>query len=1345
MLTENNLDILLFHTKYLKQKDYWMGKLSNPGETTDILKSNKPYMIDNFKIDTPTLSKKENCEIYFDDDLSRKIINTCKFSELALYIFLVSALKALIYRYSNYKNIIIFSPVYEMKATEETLNNQVLICQDIEGALTFKEVLLNVKNTVLEAYENQDYPYEKLEEIFFPSTPPSHISCWLENIHCKADIEKIKAGLSFGFSLEGEKITGRIFYNRNFYREIEIRRLANHIILLLNSISENLAARIETLEFLSKEEKKQLLNDFNNNHVDFSNDKTLPRRFEEQVEKMPDSTAIACEDQQITYYELNQGANQLAFRLKKYNLQKEQLVVILFHRSLFMIESLLATWKAGAAYIPLDINDPVQRLQGILADSASPILICQTQLLASQLEKTFNGKILLTDELQKKAHHDKEKNGIDLNLSIEPGSLAYVIYTSGSTGKPKGAMVNHIGMMNHILAKIHDLQITSKSIVAQNASHVFDISVWQFFTALVKGGKTIIYPGKIILDPYRFISRLIRDQVTILEVVPSYLAVMLEFLDNNSFQFYSLRYLLVTGETMKPGLVKQWYDKYSTVKIVNAYGPTEASDDITHFFIEKALDTEPEEWGERIPIGKPIRNLTIYILDEYLHLCPLEVTGEICVSGIGVGRGYLNNPELTADRFIKNNNSDGSYMTHILYKTGDLGRWLSDGAIEFFGRKDYQVKIRGFRIELEEIERCLAAYPGIKEAVVIIKTIATPYLCAYLVTSSGEKPDIQAIKKYLDQHLPIHMVPDNFVQLERMPLTANGKIDRKALSVLDDSIAVKKEHTLPSSRLEKKLVQVWADILAIEPSVIGIDDNFFELGGHSLKATILTARIHKELDVKIPLAEIFKTPTIKGLSTYINSVNDTYNVETNKYISLDEAEKKEYYPFSLTQKRFYILQILNPGATNYNLPLILVMEGYLEKKKLEETFMKLIKRHESLRTSFELIDGQLVQRIQDRVEIAIELYEVPQGKEKKIIQDFVRPFSLDKAPLLRVGLIKTGETMYILMIDMHHIITDGLSSVILSREFTELYDGKELPQLRLQYTDFSEWQHSEKEKERLKRQGEFWLKKFENEIPLLTLRTDYPRPSVQSFEGNDIYFEIGIDETATLDLLATQEGVSLFMILFSIYNILLWKLSGQSDIIIGTGVLSRNHADLMNIIGLFFNTIPLQNHIEGQISFRKFLNDVKEKTLNAFENQEYPIDMLVENLLNLGLLTRDPGRNPLFDTMFALQNFWERPTAATRTGLTGLSIKPYVFEKKTSRFDLFLEGTQRKETIHMRLEYSTILFKHSTAQKITGYYMDILKQVLENKEIKLKEISISNNLLDVKAIGDQKEYMDFGF
>jgi hypothetical protein len=475
------------------------------------------------------------------------------------------------------------------------------------------------------------------------------------------------------------------------------------------------------------------------------------------------------------------------------------------------------------------------------------------------------------------------------------------------------------------------------------------------------------------------------------------------------------------------------------------------------------------------------------------------------------------------------------------------------------------------------------------------------------------------------------------------------------------------------------------------------------------------------------------------LADYINKT------ETSEFLSIELAEEKEYYPCSLTQKRFYIMQNLDPGNISYNLPIMLDMEGHLEIDKLETVFKKLIKRHQGLRTSFALIDGEIVQRVHDEASVTTEFYEAPLEKVTQIFHDFVRPFNLDKVPLFRIALIKVAEDRHLLINDMHHIITDGLSSVLLSREFIALYEGKELTSPQLQYTDFSEWQNSKKEKQGIKEQGEYWLKQFEDQVPVLTMQTDYPRPTVWSFAGSVIKFDIAAEETKALNRLALQEEASLFMVLFSIYNIMLSKLTGQLDIIIGTGVLNRSHPDLMSIIGLFFNTLPLRCQIDEEKSFREFLTDVKEKNLEALANQDYPVDMLVEELLNRELLTRAPGRNPLFDTMFALQNYGVRTESVPETQLTGLTIKPYKFEKQTSRFDLFLEAAHSMDAIYMKLEYSTALFKPSTAEKITDNYLETLKQVVNDPDIKIEDICISSNLIEVEALADQGEYVNFGF
>ncbi|HLP58377.1 MAG TPA: condensation domain-containing protein, partial [Candidatus Deferrimicrobium sp.] len=774
------------------------------------------------------------------------------------------------------------------------------------------------------------------------------------------------------------------------------------------------------------------------------------------------------------------------------------------------------------------------------------------------------------------------------SFSIQHSShLAYVIYTSGSTGKPKGALVEYRGMMNHLYIKIDDLQINAESIVAQTASHTFDISIWQFFAALLVGGKIIIYSHSLLLEPDMFISRLTQDLITIMEVVPSYLSVLFDALERFGQTTLTLKHLLVTGEELKPYLVKKWFKLFPGIRMVNAYGPTEASDDITHYIMDKMPELES------IPIGRPLQNLKIYIIDKYMNLCPIGVKGEIVVSGIGVGRGYLNNEERTHSVFMADPFREKKEIR--LYKTGDLGRWLPDGNIEFFGRKDYQVKIKGFRIECGEIENRLLEIHPIEEAVVIDRedSQGNKYLCAYMVSSAELNPS--EIKKQLSVIFPDYMIPSYFVQVEKIPLTVNGKVERRALPGIE--LRAGEGYIAARDEFERKLVNIWNEVLNIAHDNIGIDDNFFELGGHSLKATILTARIHKTFNVNIPLAEIFKKSTIRGLANYIKSA------VKEKYISIESTEKKEYYSLSSAQKRLYILYRMEDQGVGYNIPSFSVLDGEIDKNRFEQTFTLLIDRHESLRTSFQIINDEPVQRIHDTVEFEIEKLE---GRGDPLWSPFIRPFDLSKAPLLRVGLQKIKKDKHILMVDMHHIISDGISMNILVKDFMALYQEENLDKLQLQYKDFSVWQTGEKQKESIKRQEAFWLNEFAGEIPVLELPVDYPRPAIQNFEGNRIQFEIDKESTVVLKDLTLKTGATLYMLLLALYTIFLSKLTNQEDIVTGSPIAGRKHPDLKKIIGMFVNTLALRNYPAGEKKFPDFLEEIKEKTLKAFATQDYP-------------------------------------------------------------------------------------------------------------------------------------------
>ena len=722
--------------------------------------------------------------------------------------------------------------------------------------------------------------------------------------------------------------------------------------------------------------------------------------------------------------------------------------------------------------------------------------------------------------------------------------------------------------------------------------------------------------------------------------------------ENNSIEenlpLKKLKVLVLTGEEVNAELVKKFSQKFPT-RLVNAYGQSECSDDTLHYAIPYRQEIQ------NIFIGKPSNNTRVYIVDQNNNLQPIGIPGELCVTGDGLARGYLNRPELTAEKFIPNpfnslefrvyslelketkndsqlltlnsqldNDSQLSTFNSQLYKTGDLARWLPDGNIQFLGRIDYQVKIRGFRIELGEIENRFRKHESVKEAVVIAKDDPQggKYLVAYL--AAERELTVAKLREYLAQELPDYMLPSYFVMLERMPLTPNGKVDRKALPEPVPGFNTGVEYVAPANATEERVALLWQDILGLEK--VGTKTNFFELGGHSLKATTLISRIHQEFGVDVPLREVFRTPTVAGLAQFINGAKESI------YSAIQPVDRREYYPMSSAQKRLYVLAQLDTTGTAYNLPAIMRVEGNLDRTRFEEAFRQLVARHETLRTSFEMWDGEPVQKINEEAEFHITYLESTPEEAENIVRGFIKPFDLKKAPLVRLCLVKVGEDRHLMMFDIHHIISDGTSIRIMVKEFAGLYNGEQLPELRIQYKDFSVWQNELSGSAVLKKQETYWLELFAGEVPILNLPTDFPRPSIQSFEGDYFNFQPGRVLTGKLNNLAVETGTTLYMVFLSAYNILLYKYTGQEDIIVGSAIAGRLHADFNNLIGMFVNTLPVRNNPEGEKTYREYLKECKENALQFYENQSYQFEELVDKID----LPRDISRNPLFDTYFYL-------------------------------------------------------------------------------------------------------------
>ncbi|HLP45550.1 MAG TPA: amino acid adenylation domain-containing protein [Candidatus Kapabacteria bacterium] len=1364
----------------IQYKDY--SEWQNTERQKELLKSQEAYWLKKFAGEIPLLSlptdyarsvvqqfKGNIINFSLDEQLTNKIRELEKTSESTLFILLLSIFNVLLVRYSGQEDIIIGTLTtgrshIELAGIVGVLLNTLPIRTFPAKNKYFFDYTAEVKKETFDAFENSDYQYDELLEKIridrnIGRNPLYDVMLILQNIEMDKellddmglknfDLERTIALLDIRLVAE-EFDTGLMLsleYSTSLFKPETIRQMIRHMIKIIREVTANPKRKILEYDLLEEEEKNRILNEFNGLKVEFPQDKTIHHYVEACADQMPDHIAVVYEGNQITYHHLNLLANRLAWNSRKLGKTLDHLAIILLDRSLEMVLVIISVWKSGGAYIPIDTQYPINRIQEIIEDSQAGVVISNRRYVTPGVEKELKCEMVFSEEILFASEKEWDSDHPIFYFPTNMYSLSYIIYTSGSTGKPKGVMIEHMGMMNHIHTKIHDLQITGRSMIAQNASHTFDISVWQFFAAFAAGGKTVIFPDKIIMDTGTFIKQIVGHGITLLEVVPSYLTVLLDTMEGQSDLDPALHFLLVTGEVLKPMLVKRWFKKFPGIKLVNAYGPTEASDDITHFIIDKDPGTE------QIPIGHPLQNLNIYIVDESMNLVPIGVKGEICVSGIGVGKGYINNEVKTKEVFMED--PFRSQPGVRLYKTGDLGRWLTNGVIEFYGRKDYQVKIRGYRIELEEIENKLMQVTNAREAVVLDRETKGPglqgikILCAYL--TGVDKTDIPGIKQRLSEYLPQYMIPTQFFVLERLPLTVNGKVDRKELLGLEGDFIG--EYIGPRNKIEEKLVEIWAEVLNEDKNKLSIDQDFFELGGHSLKAITLISRIHKEMNVKISLAEIFQHPSIQGISeNFINAIKE-------KYIALEPIEKKDYYEVSSAQRRLYALQQLNLSGTGYNLPIFIILEGNFDKQKMEATFYKLIERYESFRTSFALMDGEPVQIISHPQDIKLDLEYfdlsgsfagsnayMPVALELEM-KNFIRPFYLGKPPLLKVRLDKINAKKHLLMVDMHHIISDGISHSILVENFVSLYYDANLFPLSFQYKEYAEWQNREKASESVKKQEAYWLAVLGEEVPLLNLPLDYSRPAIQNIEGDAIYFVIDNEKADALKRIAAESGATLYMILLSIFNILLAKISLQEDIIVGTPTGGRRHADLEKIIGMFVNTLPLRNFPHKDLSFSDFFNDVKNRTINAFDNQDYQFEDIVRKVV----IKRDTSRNPIFDVMFSYLDFnTGNPVNPGNQDIpvdqhADLKFTSYQRKRKTSKFDITLEISV-SSNLSCVFEYGTKLFKKEKIERFIKYWDEIISAVIQNKNILIRDIKISHELVETIFAVNEKELTDFGF
>ncbi|MEH1899107.1 MAG: amino acid adenylation domain-containing protein [Nostoc sp.] len=1108
-------------------------------------------------------------------------------------------------------------------------------------------------------------------------------------------------------AVPGQELSLRILYDGSRFDDETINRMMGHLVTLLEGMVTNIEQTVAEIPMLTAAEQRQILG-WNNTKIDYPN-KCIAQLFAEQVERTPDAVAVSFQSQQLTYQQLNCQANKLAHHLQKLGVKPEMRVGICVERSLSMVVGLLAILKAGGAYVPLEPRSPQDRLIDILSDSQASVLLTDSSITLSHQSLTVVN--LDTSEI---FCQNSQENPIS---EVTPENLAYVIYTSGSTGKPKGVAMSHSSLVNLLHWQMDESGLSCAKTL-QFASISFDVSFQEIFSTWCSGGTLVLIAEEVQKDGFALLQLIAQEKVERL-FLPF---VALQQLANvaSIAQSYpaSLRQIMTAGEQLHitPVLVN-FFKQLPGCTLQNQYGPTE-SHVVTSFTLKDASPLPP--------IGRAIANTLIYILDRNLQPLPIGVSGELYIGGVAIARGYINSPELTAEKFIPNPfEKDGSR----LYKTGDRARYLPDGNIEFLGRIDNQVKVRGFRIELGEIETVLAAHPQVREALVIAREDqpGNKRLVAYIVPK--QHLDTNELLCYLKQKLPEYMLPSAFVKLlDALPLTTSGKTDRRALPAPSS-----KERNIstglipPRTATEKVLTGIWSDVLGLEQ--IGIHDNFFALGGHSLSAMQVIARLRETLKVELPISYLFDYPTVVELDRQISEYRQNELGVITLSLKPVPRNTKEL-PISLTQLEFWILAQLNPGIPVYNIPLTYRLTGLLNVTALVQSLVEIVRRHEALRTTFAIVDRQVVQKISQQPVLpfsVVDLRTLSESKteRKALAQKFVneeknQPFNLEQEPLLRIKLLQLSDAEHLLIITIHHLVCDGWSVGVFLEELTKLYEAfcngqpSPLPYLPIQYADFTHWQQQWVSRPAFVSELDYWKQQLGNSTLLLQLPTDSPRLSVRTFQGASQTFIIPKSLTNALKNLSQQHNVTLFVTLLTAFKIVLFYYTGQSDIIVGIPFANRQQVETKGLIGCFINTLPIRTEMEGDPSLRELMYQVRESFLAASDRQQTPFVKLVEALKP----KREPSHSLLYQVMFNLL-----PPSDLK--LTNLTVHPWSVESKTAEldWDIYLQQTTLG-SIEGKWCYKTDLFNATTISRAVTKFLVLLELLITNPECRLTDLSL---------------------
>ena len=1076
-----------------------------------------------------------------------------------------------------------------------------------------------------------------------------------------------------------------IYDGRRFDDEV-ITRLLEHVKTVIEAVAKGPNQRVGDLALLTAGERRELVETRNATKVGYPA-AALGELFEAQVRARPGVVAVECGAVRLSYAEVNRRANQVAHALRRAGVGLETRVGVWGERSVELVVALVGIVKAGGAYVALDPASPVARLAGVVADAGLEVVVTAGAALPAGLSGLRVVEVGATGG----------EAATELGVAVPAEALAYVAFTSGSTGRPKGVEVPQRGVVR-LLFGVDYVALGPAETLLQLAPVAFDASTLEIWGALLHGGRLVIYPERVP-EPAALGAVLRGTGVTTLWLTASLYNAVVEQAPE---ALRGVRQLLVGGEALSVAHVRRGLAQLPRTTLINGYGPTEA----TTFTCCYRIPRDVADEARSIPIGEPIGNTRVYVLDDGLEPAPVGVPGELYVGGDGLARGYAAAAALTAEKFVPDGMSGAAGAR--LYRTGDLVRWRTDGVLEFLGLRDRQVKLRGHRIELGEIEAALRTQAAVQDAVVEVRGEgAAGRLVAYVVWERQESWEV--LRAHLREQLPDYMVPGAFVALEQVPLTANGKVDRAALPDADGERQLERRYVAPQTETEHRVAEIWQQVLRLER--VGTQDDFFELGGHSLLAMQVISRLRERLHIELPLASLFENPTVAGVAA---------EVDRRGWTELDRgtpplvhSPRDGELPLSFAQQRLWFLDRLEPGSASYNVPAAIRLDGPLDTRALERTFEEIVRRHEVLRTTFETTDGHPVQVIAEPSGFKISLIDLrglsEDDREREVMRlataEAYRPFDLARGPLLRVTLMDLAEEEHVLLLVLHHVVCDAWSLGILVREWVACYEAfatgttPSLEPLPLQYADFARWQCEWLKGSILEEQLAYWKRQLAN-LPPLNLPTDRPRPSIQTFNGGWYKFRLPKNLSDSLTELGRQEGATMFMTVLSVFKVLLSRYTGQRDIVVGTPIANRNRMEIEGLIGFFTNTLVMRTDLSGNPTCRELLQRLRHVALDAYAHQDLPFEKLVEELQP----ERELTRNPLFQVLFAVQNAPMDPLALPRLGL-----RPLDLERIKTRFDLELHVGETDEGLTAAFCYNTDLFDAPTIVRMAGHLRVLLE------------------------------------